>query len=77
MASGTCLDIIGLWSVGHPGTCYSDEFGFKVGLGGYKTVMIQVCLQSLLNHKKNPKIAISTHIVFIGTQIILQRLFTV
>lgn len=49
MSSGgdSCSVIIALWTVGLPGTCYGDDYGFRIGATGYKKVKLEI-------HYNNP-----------------------
>lgn len=37
-----CNDIISVWTVGYAGQCALKEFGFRIGVKGYKRVVLQV-----------------------------------
>jgi len=37
-----CTSFIGLWSIGSPGECLSDQYGFPIGLGGFQYVVLQI-----------------------------------
>ena len=42
MAEELCRDLLFAWAVGGNGHCLNDEFGFRVGMTGYKHVLMQV-----------------------------------
>ena len=42
MAEDACRHILTLWSVGILGNCHNDNYGFKIGQGGYTKVLLQV-----------------------------------
>ena len=42
MAKESCGSLIGLWSVGHMGTCEDEAYGFRLGKNGFRRVMLQV-----------------------------------
>ncbi|XP_063424230.1 tyramine beta-hydroxylase-like isoform X2 [Mytilus trossulus] len=44
-----CNDIISVWTVGYAGQCASKEFGFRIGVKGYKRVVLQA-------HWNNPEL---------------------
>lgn len=42
LAHQQCVFIIGTWTVGSFGDCFHDSSGFRIGLGGFKRVALQV-----------------------------------
>ncbi|CAC5364977.1 PAM [Mytilus coruscus] len=37
-----CSDIMSVWTVGYAGHCASKEIGFRIGVKGYKRVLLQI-----------------------------------
>jgi len=49
--SEDCQSIIGAWTIGTDGHCISDEFGFPIGLRGFRYAVLEAscpCVYSLL-----------------------------
>lgn len=42
MSLASCRQILALWTVGYLGQCYEDSYGFRLGLGGFERVLVQV-----------------------------------
>ena len=40
--SGSCSNQIAGWTVGSTGECAFGDFGYRIGAGSYKSVMLQV-----------------------------------
>lgn len=49
MGAKGCSDIISAWTVGSPGQCAPKEFGYRIGMKGYKRVLLQA-------HWNNPEL---------------------
>lgn len=44
MGAKGCSDIINTWTVGNAGQCAPKEFGYRIGMKGYKRVLLQVSI---------------------------------
>ena len=42
--SGSCGNQIAAWTVGSNGECFEGDYGFRIGAGSYKNVMLEVNL---------------------------------